>query len=691
MNNVEKRPLISIVVASYNYEDLIREAFDSILAQTYDHYEIVVVDDGSTDNSLEVIREYMAKTDKMKLYTHHGNANLGLPATVKMGVTVAQGEYVAFLECDDLWTPDHLQRKVEMINSDDNVNVVANGIELFGDKKSVEARIPYLQEIENKYLHRGKNTIDLLEIGRLNVIATFSSVLVSKKVLAVLNYDTPIPAWIDFWLYRQIFNMGESVYYVPEKITRWRQHANSFNGLVQNKYNEKSADNFFHLGNRMMGILSEESDLYYLTKNSFHEKITYRMASDSLHYALQKIQDKKKRRKLQEKFFWYRVVQFWNNDGYGKDERTDYDRLALGLKESGKKNILVLFHELSQTGAPRAGMLLVRALKDQGANVKVLAPMLSPKGSNILSEMQSMGLDVIVDPLLRIRLYGGDEALFRYLNGFDEIVFNTLVSVIMGKFMGKCHSKKIGWLHEGWLSYDVLSDQGIDASLNMMDEVYAVGPYSRSFAMKHLINEKKDVGIFLYGIEDEARQAPRTDDNGKVKMLVAGSVDKRKGIYTLLKSMEYLPQAIKETLHIGLAGVMHEEELRKGIEEEKSGCIEYLGAKSHDDLMSCMEGTDVLLCPSLDDPMPIVCTEAMMMGKVVVASTKTGTASLIKDGENGFIVKAGDAKALADTIVRVCAMRNRFEDIGKEARKIYEENFSLPIFKKNVKRVFLDS
>ena len=131
------RPLVSIIVASYNYAHLIGETLDSLLAQTYDNFEVVVVDDGSTDRSLEVIGRYL-DTGKVRLYTHKGGANRGLCATVRLGIDKARGEYVAFCESDDLWLPQHLERKIAIVNAYKDVAIVSNNVELFGDEKAVK-------------------------------------------------------------------------------------------------------------------------------------------------------------------------------------------------------------------------------------------------------------------------------------------------------------------------------------------------------------------------------------------------------------------------------------------------------------------------------------------------------------------------------------------------------------------------
>ena len=95
---MKKQPLISVIVASYNYAKYIKETLDSLIRQTNKSFEVIVVDDGSRDQSLPIIEEYANRFKNIKLYTHPGNQNRGLAETVKLGIEKSNGEYIAFCE-----------------------------------------------------------------------------------------------------------------------------------------------------------------------------------------------------------------------------------------------------------------------------------------------------------------------------------------------------------------------------------------------------------------------------------------------------------------------------------------------------------------------------------------------------------------------------------------------------------------
>ena len=100
-------PESTIIMTSYNYDQYIDAAIDSVISQTHKDWELIIVDDGSQDNSLNIINEYVEKhPGKIKLFTHPGNANKGIKASYELGFSKSTGEFAAFLESDDLWEPE---------------------------------------------------------------------------------------------------------------------------------------------------------------------------------------------------------------------------------------------------------------------------------------------------------------------------------------------------------------------------------------------------------------------------------------------------------------------------------------------------------------------------------------------------------------------------------------------------------
>lgn len=111
--------LISIIIPNFNRATLIEETLDSILAQTYQNWECIVVDDGSTDHSVEVIKNYVEKDSRFKLIQRLPNYPKGANACRNIGIENAVGQYVILFDSDDLMTPNHIQEKAAIVTSDD--------------------------------------------------------------------------------------------------------------------------------------------------------------------------------------------------------------------------------------------------------------------------------------------------------------------------------------------------------------------------------------------------------------------------------------------------------------------------------------------------------------------------------------------------------------------------------------------
>ena len=116
---MEVSPLVSVIIPVYNYDRYLAEAIESVLGQTYQQLEVIVVDDGSTDQSAEVAKNFASRGVQ---YCRQVNAGIG-PAR-NTGVELAQGDYVAFLDADDRWPVEKLERQLRAFESDPTLEMV---------------------------------------------------------------------------------------------------------------------------------------------------------------------------------------------------------------------------------------------------------------------------------------------------------------------------------------------------------------------------------------------------------------------------------------------------------------------------------------------------------------------------------------------------------------------------------------
>ncbi|GAB1545568.1 hypothetical protein NUACC21_82440 [Scytonema sp. NUACC21] len=111
-------PLISIITIFLNVEKFIQEAIESVISQTYENWELLLVDDGSTDNSTAIAKKYAKQyPEKIHYLEHENHQNLGKSTSRNFGISNSKGEYIAFLDADDIYLPEKLARQVEILES----------------------------------------------------------------------------------------------------------------------------------------------------------------------------------------------------------------------------------------------------------------------------------------------------------------------------------------------------------------------------------------------------------------------------------------------------------------------------------------------------------------------------------------------------------------------------------------------
>jgi glycosyltransferase involved in cell wall biosynthesis len=119
------KPLVSVIIIFLNEERFIQEAIESVFAQTYDNWELLLVDDGSTDRSTDIALRYAEQyLGKVYYLEHNNHQNLSMSPSRNLGIKNAKGEYIAFLDADDVWLPHKLEQQVAILDSQPEVGMV---------------------------------------------------------------------------------------------------------------------------------------------------------------------------------------------------------------------------------------------------------------------------------------------------------------------------------------------------------------------------------------------------------------------------------------------------------------------------------------------------------------------------------------------------------------------------------------
>lgn len=202
-------PKISVIIPTYNRAHLIERAIKSVLSQTYQNFELVIVDDGSTDNTDDVINKLQQQDDRI-IYLKH-DKNKGGSATRNTGIKASRGECIAFLDSDDEWLPEKLSCQMEAIIRQ-NVSIVT----CFCDSYDV-----YGKKI--KEYHQIYSGNPLYEHMFSNIAGT-SLILVKKNDLKKVGFFENVPSQQDQILILKLLGIGLNVFTVEKVLVKYFEH-----------------------------------------------------------------------------------------------------------------------------------------------------------------------------------------------------------------------------------------------------------------------------------------------------------------------------------------------------------------------------------------------------------------------------------------------------------------------------------
>jgi teichuronic acid biosynthesis glycosyltransferase TuaG len=167
-----EQELISIVVPVYRAERYIEETMDCVRAQTYPHWELLLVEDCGPDRSREIIEQYIQRTGDTRIRMLTYSTNLGAARARNLGVNEAKGRYLAYLDADDLWTPDKLEKELAFLK-EKQAAFVFTGYE-FADENGkgtgkivrVPATITYKEALKNTTIFTSTVMFDMEQLSK---------------------------------------------------------------------------------------------------------------------------------------------------------------------------------------------------------------------------------------------------------------------------------------------------------------------------------------------------------------------------------------------------------------------------------------------------------------------------------------------------------------------------------------------
>lgn len=197
---------VSVIIPTYNRADLLPEAIDSVLAQTWKEMEIIVVDDGSTDRTEETVRRY---DDRVRyFYKEHG----GPSSARNMGIKKAKGTYVAFLDSDDVWEPEKLRIQMDFMSEHPEIKFVCTDSSLIGSRECRQRKL------------RKESMGNLFPILYSNSFINTSTALMVKECFQEIGYfDEGYRSVEDYDVWLRVAKRFP-IAYLNQPLVRYRKH-----------------------------------------------------------------------------------------------------------------------------------------------------------------------------------------------------------------------------------------------------------------------------------------------------------------------------------------------------------------------------------------------------------------------------------------------------------------------------------
>jgi GT2 family glycosyltransferase len=665
---------VSIIIPTKNKTELLRACLDSIIERTaYPDYEIILADNGSTDQDTLAYYEELRKDSRIKILDmpgpfHYHRIN-------NTAARQAQGEVLVFLNNDtEVLEPGWLE---ELAGWAERPQVGVVGAKLLRPHGSIQhAGIIMGLAGHGSHIFEGApehyyGPFGSTEWYRNYHAVTGACLTIRREVFNELGGfdETYRVGYGDIDLCLRAEKAGYRVVYTP--FARLLHHEGGSRGLSQppadvlrasvNMYTHiKTGDQYFNPN------LSRSHRLPAL--NQANEK-------DSL---------------------WFILKIMYDFDLIGREDRgaEDETRWAfhpvnsdIPLSGAGRagKRLLFVTHELSRSGAPIIFWEIARYLKSHGFAITVLSPFDGP----LRQEYLSAGMQVMVLP----SILEDARIILNYLDGYDLVFVNTILgfrAVHAVKAFGKpC----LWWVHESSFGLEMArSSQAVAQAFSAADAV--IFPSRATASLYSSFSQFDNYFPLHTGLKiDLSDRSEPLDflerDPAKLYLIQVASMETRKGQDVLLKAMEMLSPEVYANIECYLVGRILAKSEPKYCSKvtrqaQRMPHVHILGDVSVEEVRKLLTFCDVFVLPSRDEALPISLLEAIAFGKAVIATRVGGVPEVIENGRNGLLVENEDVAGLAASIEKLYFDRPFLRELGAEARRTFQKRFTFAHFSQQI-------
>ena len=228
------KPLISVIIIFLNEERFLAEAIDSVLAQTYENWELLLVDDGSTDASTTIAKEY-AKEHSLKIHylEHAEHQNRGMSASRNLGIQSSNGQYVTFLDADDVYNTDMLDHQIAMFEAHPEIGMVYGATEYWyswqNDPEIIQKDFILRSMLKPGRLFEPPELLELI-FRKNNEVPLMCSLMIRRDILVKINgFEEKFTGMCEDQVFIAKTALETPILMTDHCCSKYRQHSDSCN------------------------------------------------------------------------------------------------------------------------------------------------------------------------------------------------------------------------------------------------------------------------------------------------------------------------------------------------------------------------------------------------------------------------------------------------------------------------------
>lgn len=364
-------------------------------------------------------------------------------------------------------------------------------------------------------------------------------------------------------------------------------------------------------------------------------------------------------------------------------KRKIYQGTSSGQKSG--KHILIISSYLGYSGGPIVAIYAAMAIQRRGYSVVLAAP---GGEDTLIEEVVEKKITFAVCPALPY-IFDKDKEWIRL---FDVVLVNVF-PMMQSAYAACLIQPTIWWIHEVTKVYKLAKVNHwdkIDKELLSVINIYGVSDIAKKNFNTLFSNQIQET--LCYGIPDFYDSLKKElITREKTVFAIIGAVSERKAQDIFVEAISRLKD--REQAEFWIIGNCPDSTFSKKIQEMVSNIpsIKMLGVLTRKEIYDVFPQIDVVVCASREETMSIAINEGMMFGKACITTENTGVADYIQDGENGFVVPVEDVTALQKKIEWMIENREKIIDMGRKARKTYEQYFTMDVFGERLEKAILET